>query len=154
MEDLPFAPESFALVWAEGSAYSMGFANAVAAWRALLKRGGYLAVSELVWLSTDRPAEAARFFRDEYPAMMDRAAVAGIVRAAGYELVSSFTLPDSAWWDSYYTPLLARLPALESKYAADAASLQVIAAARTEVDIRRRFASCYGYQFLVARRTD
>ena len=154
MEEMPFAPETFDLIWAEGSAYIMGFSKAVAAWRSQLKRKGYLAVTELVWLTEDKPVEAAQFFRREYPAMVDRAGVAESIRVAGYELIANFTLPDSAWWEPYYTPLLARLPALESKYAGDAASLEVIAAALREVEIRRRFASSYGYEFFVARRTN
>jgi hypothetical protein len=154
MQAMTIAPETFDLIWAEGSAYIMGFTKAVAAWRPLLKRGGFLAVTELVWLTEDKPVEAAEFFRQEYPAMMDSAGVAESIRVAGYALVDSFTLPDSAWWDAYYTPLLARLPALESKYAGDAAKLSVITAARREVEIRRGFASSYGYEFFVARKTN
>lgn len=120
--------------------------------RRLLKRRGYLAVTELVWLTEDRPLEAAEFFKQEYPAMMDRAGVAENIRGSGYELVANFTLPDSAWWEPYYTPLMARLPVLESKYTGDTASLEVIATARREVEIRRRFPSSYGYEFYVARK--
>ena len=152
MEEMTFAPETFDLIWAEGSAYLMGFTKAVASWRPLLKPRGFLAVTELVWLTEDKPVEAAEFFRQEYPAMTGRAGVADSVRGAGYELIANFTLPDCAWWEPYYTPLLARLPALESKYARDAASLEVIAAARREVEIRRRLASSYGYEFFVARK--
>lgn len=152
MEEMGFAPETFDLIWAEGSAFSMGFAKAVMAWRPLLKKQGFLAVTELVWLTEDKPFEAADFFKHEYPAMIDGAGVVESIRVAGYELVDTFTLPDSAWWDAYYTPLLARLPALESKYAGDGASLSVIAAARREVEVRRRFASSYGYEFFVARK--
>ena len=154
MEEMAFAPEMFDLIWAEGSAYIMEFTKAVAAWRPLLKRRGFLAVTELVWLTDDKPVEAAEFFSQEYPAMMDRAGVAESVRVAGYELIANFTLPDSAWWEPYYTPLQARLPALESKYAGEAASLKVIAAARREVEIRRRFGSSYGYEFFVARKAE
>jgi len=152
MEEMTFAPETFDLIWAEGSAYIMGFAQAVAAWRLLLKREGFLAVTELVWLTEDKPLEAAEFFGQEYPAMMDCAGVAESMRVAGYELIDKFTLPDSAWWDAYYNPLLERLPALESKYAGKAESLGVIATARQEIEMRRRFGSSYGYEFFVVRR--
>ena len=63
MADLPFADASFDLLWSEAAAYSMGFFAALAAWRRLLVDGGRLAVSELVWLDRDPPAEA--FERDE-----------------------------------------------------------------------------------------
>ena len=86
--------------------------------------------------------------------MLDRAGVVEVIRLAGYELVANFTLPDSAWWEPYYTPLLARLPALESKYAGYPEGLEVIAATRREVEIRRKFASSYGYEFFVARKSN
>jgi hypothetical protein len=152
MNDMSFAPETFDLIWAEGSAYIMGFGNALEAWKSLLKGQGFLAVSELVWLTEERPPEAEDFFGREYPVMRNVADVAKSIRAAGYKLIGSFTLPDSAWWDPYYTPLLARLPALESKYVGNGESLSVIAAARREVEIRRCFASSYGYEFFVARK--
>lgn len=154
MEEMAFAPETFDLIWAESSAYIMGFSNAVAAWRPLLKPGGCLAVTELVWLTEDKPIEAEEFFQREYPAMTSRANVARNIRSAGYKLIDEFTLPDCAWWDAYYTPLLARLPALEAKYAGDAESSSVVAVARREVEIRRHFASSYGYEFFVAHRDD
>ncbi len=154
MEELRFSPETFDLIWAEGSAYIMGFTKAVSAWRPLLKQGGFLALTELVWLTEDKPVEAVEFFRQEYPVMMGGAGIVEGMRAVGYELIDNFTLPDSAWWDAYYTPLLARLPALESKYAGDTTGLSVIASAREEVEIRRRFASSYGYEFFVVRKTE
>ncbi|WP_038097404.1 class I SAM-dependent methyltransferase [Thioalkalivibrio sp. HK1] len=151
MEDMPFADASFDLIWAEGSAYIMGFADAVAAWKRLLKPAGCLAVSELVWLTDDRPPDIAAFFGEEYPDMTDRAGAAERILAAGYRLIDHFTVADSAWWEPYYTPLLARLPALEEKYAKDEAGLAVIAAERREIEMRRRFSNVYGYEFYIAR---
>lgn len=154
MEAMTFAPETFDLIWAEGSAYLMGFTEAVATWRPLLKAGGFLAVTELVWLADDKPKAAADFFEKEYPAMLDVAGIAESILGAGYEIIDHFTLPDSAWWDAYYTPLLARLPALESKYARNTAGMAMIATVRREIETRRCFASSYGYEFFVAHKSD
>ena len=57
MAALSFAPARFDLIWAEGSAYIMGVANALRAWKAFLKPHGYLALSELLWLTDDPPGE-------------------------------------------------------------------------------------------------
>ena len=150
MNALPVAPASFDLVWSEGAAYIMGFANALAAWRTFLKPQGALAVSELVWLRPDPPAEAAGFFAESYPGMTDIARVDGMLRAAGYAPVAHFVLPDSDWWDHYYTPLVAKLPALAEKYRDDAEAAAVVRATAQEIDIRRRFGDSYGYVFFVA----
>lgn len=152
MNALPVPSASFDLVWSEGAAYIMGFANALAAWRPLLKPQGALAVSELVWLRPDPPAEAASFFAEGYPAMTDIAAVNGMLRAAGYAPASHFVLPDSDWWDHYYTPLAAKLPALTEKYRDDAEAAAVVRSAAAEIDMRRRFGDSYGYAFFVATK--
>ena len=151
MTALPFPAQRFDLIWSEGAAYVMGFAQALAAWRPLLKPGGCLAVSELVWLEADPPSEAATFFGDEYPAMTDIETNLNNLRACGYEPLGHFTLPDDAWWRHYYTPLEAKLPDLTEKYAGDEEGLGVIDATRREIEMRRRFGQCYGYAFFVAR---
>lgn len=151
MTALPFDPARFDLIWSEGAAYVMGFEAALLAWRRFLKPGGCIAVSELVWLRPDPPAEVAAFFRDEYPAMTDIAANLETVRRCGYRPLGHFTLPDAAWWDHYYTPLQAKLPALREKYAGDDAALDLIATTEREIDMRRRFGDCYGYAFFVGR---
>ena len=154
MTALPFPPASFDLVWSEGAAYVMGFGAALAGWRPLLRPGGCIAVSELVWLRPDPPAEAAAFFADEYPPMTDVDANLATVGTCGYDVLGHFALPDAAWWESYYTPLEAKLPALRDRYAGDAVALGVIEATAREIDIRRRFGDAYGYAFFVARRVD
>jgi hypothetical protein len=130
----------------------MGIANALNAWRPLLRRDGYLAFTELVWLDENPPAEAAEFFGNEYPAMTSVPAIHDVIQDNGYEVVGDFALPNSAWWDDYYTPLEAKLPALKLKYAGDEEALRIIAASEAEIDIRRRFGRAYGYQFFVARK--
>ena len=149
MARLPVADGAFDLVWAEGSAYAIGFPEALRAFRRVLKPGGYVAASELVWLVPDPPAQAAAFFAAEYPAMGDVAAAEGAVEAAGYALAGSFVLPDHAWWSDYYGPLEARLPAMAARFAAD--SLAYVARAAREIEMRRRFPDAYGYLFVVGR---
>ena len=52
-----FPPGSVDLVWSEGSAYVLGFAEALRRWRPLLNPGGLMAVSECTWLLDDPPDE-------------------------------------------------------------------------------------------------
>lgn len=56
MARLPYAPQSFDLIWCEGAAYIVGFEAALAAWKPLLRPGGVLALTEPVWLKPDPPA--------------------------------------------------------------------------------------------------
>jgi ubiquinone/menaquinone biosynthesis C-methylase UbiE len=154
MRDLRFAPSSFDLLWSEGAAYVMGVGEALAAWRRLLGPGGCLAVSEMVWLEDDPPAEAAAFFGAEYPAMTDVGTNLGLFRASGYDVLGHFTLAEGDWWDHYYAPLVAKLPALRGRYSGDGAALAIVESAAREIDVRRRFPGSYGYEFFVARAVD
>ena len=120
------------------------------AWKRLLKPGGYIAVSELVWLCADPPSEVAEFFRGEYPAMTDVETNLETVRRCGYEPRGHFTLPEAGWWDDYYRPLKAKLPTLYKKYAGDEDALQVIESTAREIDMRHRFRDYYGYEFFIA----
>ena len=152
MAELGLPANSLDLIWCEGAAYIIGIPAALESWRPLLRDKGYLAFSELVWLEENPPAAVAEFWRNEYPAMTSVDAVKEEIRAMGYELVGDFSLPDSAWWDDYYAPLEAKLPALRRKYRGDAEALSVIASTVAEIDMRRRFCRSYGYQFFVVRK--
>lgn len=151
MRALPFPPRAFDLIWSEGAAYSMGFDEALKAWRPLLKPGGYLAVSELVWLQDDPPEEAAAFFNEEYPPMKHLEANLESIKALGYEVVTHFVLPRSSWWTHYYQPLEAKLPKMREKYAGDEEALGVIAMSAREIEVSRRFSESYSYAFFVLR---
>jgi ubiquinone/menaquinone biosynthesis C-methylase UbiE len=71
MSALDFPDATFDLIWSEAAIYIMGFAEGLGAWKRLLKRNGAIAVTEISWLQPNIPEEAARFWRQGYPAMTD-----------------------------------------------------------------------------------
>jgi len=154
MFELPFASGSFDLIWSEGAAYILGFGEAFVRWRRLLRPGGYMAVTELVWLTAEPPDEVATFFGQEYPAMTDIEANIATIEERGYHVLGHFTLPDAAWWDDYYTPLEAKLPGLRTKYAGDDEAIALVDMTAREIDMRRRYGDSYGYEFFVAQLAD
>ncbi len=151
MRALAFEPDSFDLVWCEGAAYIMGVREALRAWRPLLRSGGRLALTEAVWLRAGAPERVRRCWA-EYPAMGDVAANRALAEASGYELMGDFVLPESDWWDDYYTPMQCRLEILAPKYAGDPVADSVIEECREEIAVYNQFADCYGYLFLVMAR--
>ncbi|MGR5147327.1 MerR family transcriptional regulator [Photobacterium alginatilyticum] len=114
MEKLPFEPESFDLIWSEGSAYIMGVNNALTAWRPLLKKNGVLVLSDLVWNVESPSKEALAFWQKEYPDMTTAAQRIEQAEQAGYEVIYSFALSDEGWLN-YYTPLENRVEALKEQ---------------------------------------
>jgi len=149
MAALPFPAGSFDLLWCEGAAYMLGLAQALRAWRPLLRPGGRLALTEAVWLRPDAPAAVRRCWAADYPAMGDIESCRRIVGDCGYALLGDFVLPERAWWESYYGPMEARLAELAPCYAGDAIAEAVLRECREEIEVYRAFGDYYGYVFLV-----
>lgn len=134
----------FDLIWAEGSAYSIGFENALQCWRPLLRSSGCLVVTELVWFVAKPDERARAFFADEYPDMRDETTRIDQARRAGYELLDSFRLPAEDW-HAYYRGL--ELPLREA--IARRGELDLYAALRREGEIYDVCGDDYGYLCLV-----
>ena len=131
---------TFDLLWAEGSAYSIGFANALGLWRAKLRAGGCLFVSELAWFRAE-PAEKARaFFAEEYPDMKDEAALREGVEGLGYRVLESFRLPAEDW-QAFYAGLEPSLQRCRERYGEH----PVFTRADQERQIYEEFGGDYGY---------
>tara|TARA_Y100001960_G_C14603641_1_gene792095 strand:- start:703 stop:975 length:273 start_codon:yes stop_codon:yes gene_type:complete len=67
MDDLPFAESSFDLIWSEGAIYNIGFENGIKQFKKFLKDDGVLAVSEITWLTAQRPDEITQYWETNYP---------------------------------------------------------------------------------------
>ena len=149
----PAAPGSIDLLWCEGAAYFLGIERALRLWQPLLRPGGHLCFTEAVWLRSDPPAEVHAMWATEYPAMTD---VAGnltlIARTGGYTVRGHFTLPDSAWWNDFYTPMEQRIATLRPQYAQDKEATVALDSIAGEIDLHRRFGDCYGYEFFVLQQ--
>lgn len=134
----------FDLVWAEGSAYSIGFENALRSWRPLLRPDGCLVATELVWFVAEPSERAQAFFADEYPDMRDEATRIDQAQSAGYDLLGSFRLPADDW-HAYYGGLELPLRHAISRRG----ELDVYAAIRREGEIYTACGDNYGYLCLV-----
>jgi ubiquinone/menaquinone biosynthesis C-methylase UbiE len=153
MFELPFNEASFDLIWSEGAIYQMGFDNGLRSWRRFLRPGGWIAVTEVAWLRDDPPAEIFEFWQAGYPGIRSIADNLTAIRGDGYETAGHFVLPDSCWWDSYYVPILEKLPRLREKYRGDAEALGVIDQETLEVELFKKYSAYYGYVFFVMKRT-
>jgi serine/threonine-protein kinase HipA len=149
MGALEVAPGSIDLVWSEGAAYNLGFAEAVRRWRVLLAPGGLMAVSECTWLTGDPADEPRVFWRTNYPAMGTVSENRRRAEGAGLEVLSEFVLPASAWWEDYYTPLLQRIAQLRPVATGELG--RVLDETEREIDLYRKHGDSYGYVFYLLR---
>jgi SAM-dependent methyltransferase len=152
MDALALPDASFDLLWSEGALYSVGFERGLAALRRLLRPGGALAATELCWLVENPPAAARAFWQQAYPQLARREANRAVLEHAGYRVLADFVLPESDWWDGYYTELERRIAALRARRESDVDALTALTHAQDEIDLKRAHPDAYGYVFFVARR--
>ncbi len=152
MMEMDFREETFDLIWSEGALYIMGFENALRKCRELLKSGGFLAATEVCWLRTDPPQDLREFWQRGYPDIKPVADNVHLVADCGFQMVGHFTLPDSAWWDDYYTPMRKSLPALRDKYAGSPEAIALLEENEVEMALHERYSAWYGYEFFICRR--
>jgi ubiquinone/menaquinone biosynthesis C-methylase UbiE len=152
MFELILEPDSFDVIWSEGAIYIIGFEKGLREWQPLLKQGGYLAVTELSWLKPDPPAEAKTFWDENYPGMKTMEENLSILRNTGYREIDHFVLPESSWWDDYYTPLEKRIALLREKYRDDEEAMTLLRESQRESDLYRKYSDWYGYVFYVMQK--
>jgi trans-aconitate methyltransferase len=145
------APGSVDLIWSEGAIYFLGFGEGLRKWHPLLSPGGLLAATEATWLTDSPPAEVAEFWREAYPRMGNLATNSAKARDAGFELLDTFVLPASAWWDEYYRPLRARMASLQERARGDLDLATAIEETEREISLYERHGTTYGFVFYLLR---
>ena len=148
MADIDFPDESFDTLWCETSIYVLGVEKALAAWKRLLKLGGFMVFNDLVWLTDNRSQEAAEFWSREYPDMQTVGTRQAQIQQAGYELINTFTLDDKGWRD-YYESLEQRLAELMSERPRSEAFNDIAA----ELAIYKNYLAEFGYQFFIVKKS-
>ena len=77
--------------------------------------------------------------------------VEDLIRSEGYSLIGSFKLPDTGWWEHYYSSLTSRLGILREKFANNPDAQLIIKGLETEMDIHQKYSSEYGYTYFIMK---
>ena len=149
MKEIPSAFPRVDLLWSEGAAYNIGFADALAAWAPITRPHGFVVVSELCWLREDAPEAARSFFRMGYPQMKSLAENRALAERAGFRVLEAHTLPREAWVDDYYDVLGPRAKALVDH--PSAAVRDFAAETLAEIRVFECAEDSYGYVAFVLR---
>ncbi|MGM9694119.1 MAG: class I SAM-dependent methyltransferase [Alloprevotella sp.] len=151
MSSLPFAPSSLDGIWCEGAVYNMGFRAALTSWRQFLKPGGFIALTEAVWLTSRRPAEAVDFWAEAYDGIDSVSAKMAEAEACGYVPVASFVLPSTCWTREFYRPARSVQRDFLAAHPGNATVRAFIENQRREAEIFERCGTSYGYCFFLLR---
>ena len=151
MKDIPIAFPAVDLLWAEGAAHNIGFANALNIWAEAIKPDGFAVVSELCWLRTEEiPNAVWEFFESGYPDMQSVPQNIKIAEEAGYKIFNLYTLPNEAWVKDYYDVLEPRAHSLVDH--PDSAVREFAAETIKEIETFKISEASYGYVFYILQR--
>ena len=151
MKDIPTVFPRIDLLWAEGSAYNIGFANALTSWAKAIKPDGFAVVSELCWLSEKIPDPVSEFFRSGYPGMQSASQNIAIAEQAGYKIFNTYTVPREAWVKDYYDILEPRAKSLVNHADVDVRNFAI--ETLKEIETFKFSGDTYGYVFFVLQRS-
>ncbi len=97
MYHLDFHDEYFDLIWAEGSAYFLGFESALEQWKRFIRKNGFLFISDAVWLTDNPSQESKDYWNVEYPQMTTPSVRKKQAKELGYDVLDMFILPRQDW---------------------------------------------------------
>ena len=152
MLDMDFEEETFDIIWSEGALYFMGFQDGLKRCHQLLKDKGYLAVTELLYTVPNPPNPVVEYFESEYPDIKNIEENIETIKKEGFNLISNFTLPESAWLNTYYLPIEKEIPRLNKKYQGNEVALSIFEGFRNEVDFYKKYSKFYGYEFFIMQK--
>jgi len=152
MDAMPFADASLDAIWSEGAIYNIGFEHGINAWKRYLRPGGILAVSELTWLTAERPEELQQHWDSEYPETATASHKIAQLEAAGYTIRGYFPLPQECWLQNYYDPLRDRFDHFLKRHGSSARAQAIVQAERAEIDLYERHADYVSYGFYIAQK--
>lgn len=152
MDNLSFNNEELDLIWSEGAIYNIGFKKGLNDWHKILKKGGYIAVTDVSWFTSDRPKEIGDFWMDAYPEIDTIPKKVRLLQDAGYIPVAAFILPENCWTDNYYVPQVAAQETFLQKYAGNSTVEGLIANQRKEANLYSKYKEYYGYVFYIGRK--
>jgi ubiquinone/menaquinone biosynthesis C-methylase UbiE len=152
MDDLPFKKNEFDLIWSEGAIYNIGFETGLKKWKNYLKVGGYLAVSEITWITQSRPKEIEEFWKSEYPEVDTASNKINQLENNDYSLVGYFYLSQDSWIETYYKPMQARFENFLKRNGNSELASKVVEDNQAEIDLYQKFKDYYSYGFYIARK--
>lgn len=151
MECLPFEDETFDMIWSEGAIYHIGFESGLQQWKRLLRDSGYLVVSEISWLTNERPAELTAYWTNNYAGIDLISNKIKTIEGCGYLPCAYFTLPSNCW-DNYYHPIIKKVAACIGRQPSNSAMGVFLDGILEELYMYQRYNNYYNYVFYIMKK--
>lgn len=154
MANLPFKKNEFDIIWSEGAIYNIGFEKGIKKWKDYLKVGGYLAVSEITWITQSRPKEIEEYWETEYTEIDTASNKIQQLENNGYSLVGYFYLNQDSWIENYYKPMQASFKTFLEHNDYSELAKKVVRDNKTEINLYNKFKDYYSYGFYIASKKE
>jgi len=152
--EIRFQNKTFDIIWAEGAVFIIGIKEGLKQWKNLLKKEGFLVLTDLVWIRDERPDELTKYWEQEGLALLSIEQVLEYAAKEGYELIRHFTLPDEGWLKEYILPQEEVLTSLKVKYASIKEAQDTFTAIEYENKIVKKYIGYFGYEFFIWKYKD
>jgi ubiquinone/menaquinone biosynthesis C-methylase UbiE len=152
MDNLPFEDEEYDVIWSEGAIYNIGFEKGVKDWKRFHKTGGMMVVSEITWLTAERPSELQEYWKNEYPEIDTASSKIEFLENNGYSPVAYFVLPEHCWLDNYYRPMQDGFEAFLKRNGNSENAQAIVNAEKKEIALYEKYKAQYSYGVYIARK--
>ena len=152
MDNLPFGDQEFDVIWSEGAIYNIGFERGAKDWNRYLKVGGRLVISEITWLTADRPSEIQEYWDEEYPEIDTASSKIGVLERNGYAPIGYFVLPEHCWLENYYRPMQNSFEDFLNRHGNSEKARAIVEAENREIELYEKYKAHYSYGVYVARK--
>ncbi len=149
MDDLSFIMKPVDLIWAEGAIYNVGFEKGLLHFHDHLKPGGYVAVTEVSWFTSNPTKEIKSFWQEQYPNIKTVDENIEIIKSCNFDLINNFHVPSIAWWNDYYDILNERVEQYKLNRDLNEEAKQVLTETEVEIKMFRKYSEQYGYEFYI-----
>jgi SAM-dependent methyltransferase len=153
MDALSFKEGDLDAIWSEGAIYNIGFEAGIVAWKPFLKMGGILAVSELTWLTADRPADLQAHWEVEYSQVDTASAKIALLEKHGFSPIGYFVLPQYCWLDNYYRPMQQRFSGFLEAHGYSDRAKAIVNAEQAEIALYERHWKFVSYGYYIAKKS-
>ncbi len=149
LQELEFPDGIFDLIWSEGSMWIIGLERGLREWRRFLVPHGFFVIHAMCWLRPDPPEEMRGCYELIGTGIRTVDENLELIAGCDYNIIGHFALPEDAWWDLYFLPLIDRIRLFRDRCSDDAGSLELLDREQAAVDLYRRNSSWYGSAFYV-----
>lgn len=152
MDKLPFKKDELDLIWSEGAIYNIGFKRGLKEWGNFLKKDGYIAISEVSWLTGERPEEVSEFWDNAYPEIDTISNKVKQMEESGYTPVATFVLPEDCWGKNFYDPQAVIQKKFLKEHKGNLTIERLISNQKHEAALYKKYKKHYGYVFYIGKK--